>query len=41
MNVTKSLLAALALAVFLVGVAHADAIEKKQVTLGVGGKAAL
>ncbi len=41
MNVTKSLLAALALGVFLVGVAHADAIEKKQVTLGVGGKAAL
>ena len=41
MNVVKSGFAALALAFSLICPAHADAIEKKQVTLGVGGKAAL
>ena len=41
MNPIKSWVIALALAVSLVGPARSDSIEKKQVTLGVGGKAAL
>ncbi|HEY7244411.1 MAG TPA: ABC transporter substrate-binding protein [Xanthobacteraceae bacterium] len=41
MNVTKSLLAALAVTILLVGAARSEPIEKRQVTLGVGGKAAL
>src|SRR6202045_4425176 len=41
MNPIKSWVIALALAASLVGPARSDSIEKKQVTLGVGGKAAL
>ena len=41
MDRVKVLLGALALAVTLAGTAHGQAIEKKQLTLGVGGKTAL
>jgi len=41
MNPIKSWVIALALAASLVGPARSDSIEKKQVTFGVGGKAAL
>jgi NitT/TauT family transport system substrate-binding protein len=41
MNLAKSWLASFALAVSLIGAAQGEAIEKNQVTLGVGGKAAL
>jgi NitT/TauT family transport system substrate-binding protein len=41
MNFAKLWFAALALTASLVGPARSDPIEKKQVTLGVGGKAAL
>jgi NitT/TauT family transport system substrate-binding protein len=41
MNVVKMLLAMLALALAFTGAGHAQGIEKKQVTLAVGGKTAL
>src|SRR5919108_4388128 len=37
----KAVIATLALALSLSGTAHGQAVEKKQVTLGVGGKTAL
>ncbi len=41
MNFTKLFFSVLALVLSLVGVAHGQAVERKQVTLGVGGKTAL
>ena len=41
MKMSKAAIATLALALSLSGTAHGQAVEKKQLTLAVGGKTAL